>query len=275
MKKIIAIHDLSGIGRCSLTVAIPILSALKVQCCPLPTAILSSQTGYPEYTFLELTNEMKKQSKVWKNLKVNFDCIYSGFLGSENQVEIVSKFIKEHKDAFIVVDPVMGDDGVMYPIFSEKMRVKIKNLVNLANLTTPNLTEACFLTNRDYTKKDYTKSELIQIAKDLSELGPSKVVITGIIYNDFILNLSYDKDLDEHFFNSIEYNNLSYSGTGDIFTSIICGMLNNGYDLKFAVLTASNFIYKSIKYTSKFNTDRNDGVMFEMFLNDLTSLQNK
>ena len=98
MKKIVAIHDLSGIGRCSLTVAIPILSALKVQCCPFPTAILSSQTGYPEYTFLDLTNEMNKQSKVWENLKVNFDCIYSGFLGSESQVEIVSNFIKENKD---------------------------------------------------------------------------------------------------------------------------------------------------------------------------------
>lgn len=272
MKKIVAIHDLSGIGRCSLTVAIPILSALKVQCCPFPTAILSSQTGYPEYTFLDLTNEMNKQSKVWENLKVNFDCIYSGFLGSESQVEIVSNFIKENKNAFIVVDPVMGDDGVMYPIFSEEMRIKIKNLVKIANLTTPNLTEACFLTNRDYTKKDYTKDELIQIAKDISNLGPNKVVITGIICNDNILNLSYDKDLNEFFFNSIKYNNKSYSGTGDIFTSILCGMLNNNYDLKSSVHTASNFIYKTIKYTSKFNTDRNDGVMFEMFLNDLTSL---
>ena len=272
MKKIVAIHDLSGIGRCSLTVAIPILSALKVQCCPFPTAILSSQTGYPEYTFLDLTNEMNKQSKVWENLKVNFDCIYSGFLGSESQVEIVSNFIKENKNAFIVVDPVMGDDGVMYPIFSEEMRIKIKNLVKIANLTTPNLTEACFLTNRDYTKKDYTKDELIQIAKDISNLGPNKVVITGIICDDNILNLSYDKDLNEFFFNSIKYNNKSYSGTGDIFTSILCGMLNNNYELKSSVHTASNFIYKTIKYTSKFNTDRNDGVMFEMFLNDLTSL---
>ena len=151
MKKIVAIHDLSGIGRCSLTVAIPILSALKVQCCPFPTAILSSQTGYPEYTFLDLTNEMNKQSKVWENLKVNFDCIYSGFLGSESQVEIVSNFIKENKNTFIVVDPVMGDDGVMYPIFSEEMRIKIKNLVKIANLTTPNLTEACFLAPRAST----------------------------------------------------------------------------------------------------------------------------
>lgn len=272
MKKVAAIHDLSGIGRCSLTVAIPILSALKVQCCPFPTAILSSQTGYSEYTFLDLTCEMTKQSKVWKNLKVDFECIYSGFLGSEDQVEIVSNFIKENKEAFIVVDPVMGDDGVMYPVFSYEMRNKIKNLVKISNLTTPNLTEACFLTDRDYTKKDYTKDELIQIAKDISKLGPNKVVITGIINDNNILNLGYDKDSDEYFFNSIEYNSCSYSGTGDIFTSILCGMLNNNYDLKFAVNTATNFIYKAVKYTSQFNTDRNDGVMFEQFLNDLTSL---
>ncbi|MGL5312246.1 MAG: pyridoxamine kinase [Peptostreptococcaceae bacterium] len=272
MKKVAAIHDLSGMGRCSLTVALPILSALKIQCCPFPTAILSSQTGYPEFTFLDLTLEMTKQSKVWKNLKVDFDCIYSGFLGSENQIEIVSNFIKENKDSFIVVDPVMGDDGVMYPIFSQEMRNKIKDLVKISNLTTPNLTEACFLTNRDYTKKNYSKDELVQIAKDISKLGPDKVVITGIIENNHILNLGYDKDLDEFFFDSIEYNKCSYSGTGDIFTSILCGLLANNYDLKFAVNTATNFIYKTIKYTAQFNTDRNDGVMFEQFLNDLTSL---
>ena len=272
MKKVAAIHDLSGIGRCSLTVAIPILSALKVQCCPFPTAILSSQTGYPEFTFLDLTSEMSKHSKVWRNLKVDFDCIYSGFLGSEDQIEIVTNFIKENKNAFIVVDPVMGDDGVMYPVFSHEMRNKIKNLVRVSNLTTPNLTEACFITNRDYTKKDFSRDELIKIAKDISDLGPNKVIITGIIEGNNMLNLGYDKDLGEYFFTSIEYNNCSYSGTGDIFTSIVCGLLTNDYDLNFSVHTATNFIYKTIKYTSEFNTNRNDGVMFEQFLNELTSL---
>lgn len=272
MKKIAAINDLSGIGRCSLSVAIPIISALKIQCCPFPTAILSSQTGYPDFTFLDLTNEMTNYCNVWKNLNVKFDCIYSGFLGSKDQIEIVYNFIKQNKDSFVVVDPVMGDNGKMYPVFTEEMKNKIKLLVNESNLVTPNLTEACFLTNRDYTKKDFSRKELIEIAKELSNIGPRQVVITGILEKDKILNLCYDRLNNEAFFTSTNYNNCSYSGTGDIFTSIICGLLVNGHNLKFATETASNFIYKSINYTANFKTDRNDGVMFEQFLDDLTCI---
>lgn len=272
LKKVAAIHDLSGIGRCSLTVAMPILSALKVQCCPFPTAILSSQTGYPEFTFLDFTNEMIPYSKVWKNLKINFDYIYSGFLGSYHQIEIVTNFIKENPNSFVVIDPVLGDDGSLYPIFTEKMCHAIKDLVKLSNLTTPNLTEACFLTNRDISKINFNRNDLISIAKDVSHMGPSKVVITGIIEDDHILNLSYDKESNESVFISVPYNNCSYSGTGDIFTSILCGMLANDYDLNFSVQTATDFIYKTIKYTSQFDTDRNDGVIFEKFLGDLTHL---
>lgn len=272
MKKIAAINDLSGIGRCSLTVAIPILSALKVQCCPFPTAILSSQTGYPEYTFVDFTNHMSDYSRVWKNLSINFDCIYSGFLGSKNQIDIVCDFIHKNSNALVVIDPVMGDNGTMYPIFDTDMCLKIKELVKLSNLTTPNLTEACFLTNRDYKVDEFSESELIDIVKEVSSLGPSKVVITGIIRDENILNLGYDRDIDKFFFTSVKYNDCSYSGTGDIFTSILCGLLNKGYDLEFSVTKATNFIYKTVNYTSNFNTDRNDGVMFEQFLNDLTSL---
>ncbi|HBG0706795.1 pyridoxamine kinase [Clostridioides difficile] len=271
-KKVAAINDLSGIGKCSLSVAIPILSALKVQCCPFPTAILSSQTGYPEFTFLDFTDEMVKYSNVWKNLKVNFDSIYSGFLGSKHQIEIVANFINDYPNAFIVVDPVMGDNGVMYPIFTEEMRQEIKELVKHSDLTTPNLTEACFLTGNDYTKSDYNRDELIYIAKSVSDLGPSKVVITGILEDDNILNLAYDRDNDHVFFTSVKYNNCSYSGTGDIFTSILCGMLVNKHDLGVAINTATDFIYKTINYTSQFDTERNDGVMFENFLSDLTNI---
>ncbi|MGL4912645.1 MAG: pyridoxamine kinase [Romboutsia sp.] len=272
MKKIAAINDLSGIGRCSLTVALPILSALKVQCCPFPTAILSSQTGYPEYTFLDFTDHMKDYSAVWKNLDVNFDCIYSGFLGSKNQIDIVSNFISTNKNALVVIDPVMGDGGTIFPIFDKDMCNKIKDLVKLADLTTPNLTEACFLTNRNYKINGFSENELFEIAKEISDLGPKKVVITGIISNDKILNLTYDRDLDSYFTASVKYNNCSYSGTGDIFTSIICGLLNKDYSLESSVKIATQFIYETIDYTSKFNTNRNDGVMFEYFLHTLTNL---
>lgn len=271
LKKVAAINDLSGVGRCSLTVAIPILSALKVQCCPFPTAILSSQTDYPEFTFLDFTNEMDEYKNVWKRLGIGVDCIYSGFLGSIEQIEIVSDFIKETDTSLVVVDPVMGDNGSLYSTFTKEMCSKIKDLVKHSTLITPNLTEACILTNKEY-HQSYSRDELINIAKDLSDLGPLNVVITGIVEGDNILNLAYNKFTDEAYFTSVKYNNRSYSGTGDIFTSIICGLLANNYDLNFAVETATKFIYKTINYTSQFNTDRNDGVMFEMFLGDLISL---
>ena len=150
MKKVAAINDLSGIGKCSLTVAIPILSALKVQCCPFPTAILSSQTGFSQYTFLDLTDEMEKYSSVWKNLGLEIDTIFSGFLGSIHQIDIVSNFIKENPNSMVIVDPVLGDDGVLYPIFDKNTCEKMKDLVKLSDLITPNLTEACLLTNVEY-----------------------------------------------------------------------------------------------------------------------------
>lgn len=271
LKRVAAINDLSGIGKCSLTVAIPILSALKVQCCPFPTAILSSQTGFSEYTFLDLTEEMRKYSNTWKNLKLEIDTIYSGFLGSLDQIDIVSNFIKENSQAFVIVDPVLGDDGLLYPIFNEETCNKMKNLVMHSNLITPNITEACLLLDKEL-KKDFVEEEIIDIAKDLSNLGPEKVIITGIIMDEMIYNLSYDRETDKSFMYGLKYNKCSYSGTGDIFVSIICGLITNDYDLEFAVKVASDFIYKCISYTCKYENDRNQGVMFEMFLNDLTSI---
>lgn len=271
VKKVAAIHDLSGIGRCSLTVALPILSALKVQCCPFPTAILSSQTNFPKYSFLDLTNEMNNYKNIWTDLDISFDCIYSGFLGSKDQIDIVLSFIGENKNSLVIVDPVMGDDGDLYPIFDIDMCKKIKSLVQKSDIVTPNLTEALILIEEDFKNIELKKSNLIHIAKQVSDLGPSKVVITGIKIEDRIYNLSFDKLLDEIYFTSSPFNNISYSGTGDIFTSILTGMLLNGHSLKNSVIKATNFISKVILYTSNFNTDKNDGVMFEMFLSELTS----
>ena len=274
LKKVAAINDLSGIGKCSLTVAIPILSSLKVQCCPFPTAILSSQTGFSEYTFLDLTNEMENYSRTWKNLNLNIDTIYSGFLGSINQIDIVIDFIKKNPHAFVIVDPVLGDDGSLYPIFNEDTYTKMRNLVMHSNLITPNITEACLLLNKKYTN-DFSDEDIFNIAKDLSKMGPEKVIITGIIRDDMIYNLSYDRESDKSFTYGLKYDKCSYSGTGDIFVSIICALVTNNYDLEFAVKTASDFIYKCVSYTSKYENDRNQGVMFEMFLNDLTSIDKK
>lgn len=269
LKKVVAIHDLSGMGRCSLSVAIPILSVLKSQCCPFPTAILSNQTGYPKFSFLDLTPEMSSYKNVWYDLGVEFDCIYSGFLGSKDQVDIVLDFINNNKNAFIVIDPVMGDDGSLYPVFDNLMCIKVKSLIKYANLITPNITEALILLEKNYTNINLSIPEIIDIAKKLSDLGPTKVIITGILLNDKIINLAYEKDTDSHYIVESSFNNISYSGTGDIFTSIVTGMVINNFSLHDSVIKASEFIHKAVSYTSKFNVDRNDGVMFELFLSDL------
>lgn len=272
IKKIASINDLSGIGRCSLTVSLPIISSLKVQCCPFPTAILSSQTGYDEFSFFDFTEEMKSYKKVWKNLNVKFDFIYSGFLGSKNQIKIVSDFIDENKNALVLVDPILGDDFEIYPVFNEEMCLKIKELVKKSNITTPNLTEALILTNKKLEKFDITEEKILEIAKEICEIGPQKVVITGIVKENKIYNLGYDKKTNDYFLTSNTYNHKSYSGTGDIFASILSAMIVRGFDFKFCVETASDFIEKVVTYTKEFNTDRNDGIMFECFLSELTKI---
>ncbi len=269
IKKVAAIHDLSGLGRCSLTAAIPILSILNVQPCPMPTAVLSCQTGFSNFSFLDLTDEMKNINNSWKEERVKFNGIYSGFLGSKHQVDTVIDVIKSNKDAKIFIDPVMGDGGELYKIYDIEMCEKIKELVKYADVVTPNLTEACLLTNRNYKELNICEDTLLEIAKDITDKGPKQIIITGIIQDNNIGNYSYDRDTNESYYINVPYNNESYSGTGDVFTSIICGMLINDYKLKFAVDKATDFIYKVIKYSLNQHCDPKNGVIFEPLLKDL------
>lgn len=269
VKKVATINDLSGIGRCSLTAAIPVLSALGVQCCPFPTAVLSCQTEFDKFTFLDITDEMVSYKEAWENLGINFDCIYSGFLGSEKQIDIVLDFAKEREDALIIVDPVMGDNGILYDTFTEEMCRKMKRLVSVADLVTPNLTEACILTDEVYDKYETSNEKVKKIAREISNMGPKQVIITGIIKENKIYNYAYDREEDKYFIVEADFNNESYSGTGDIFTSIVIGLLLNGHDLNYSVKNATNFIGNTIKFTSKFNTNPKEGIMFELFLKEL------
>ncbi|MGG7143389.1 pyridoxamine kinase [Clostridium nigeriense] len=269
VKKVATINDLSGVGRCSLTAAIPVLSVLGVQCCPYPTAILSCHTGFDNYTFLDITNEMISYKEAWDSLNINFDCIYSGFLGSEEQIDIVLNFVKGKEQALVVVDPVMGDNGVIYNTFTENMCSKMRYLVSIANIVTPNLTEACILTGDIYDKYNTSDEKIIEIAKKISDMGPEKVIITGIIRENKIFNFAYDKKIGEFFKVESDFNHESYSGTGDIFTSIIIGLLLNGHDLNYAIKNATDFIFKSIEFTSKFKSDSREGIMFEPCLKEL------
>lgn len=268
VKKVAAVHDLAGTGRCSLTAAIPILSVLGLQACPLPTAILSCQTDYPKFHFFDFTDEMKPYIKTWDSMGLEFDGIYSGFLGSEDQINIVIDLIEKHKEALIVIDPVMGDNGEKYKTYTEEMCNRIKELVRHADVVTPNLTECCILTDRSYD--DVTNEDnLLEIAKEISNLGPEKVVITGVVKDNKVITFAYDRKNNESFFVSSSYNKKSYSGTGDIFTSIICGMLVNGSDFKKSVEKACNFIKKAVDITALENSDEKNGILFEPLLKEL------
>ena len=269
VKKIAAIHDISGIGRSSLTVAMPIISTLGVQCCPFPTAILSCQTNYPEFSFFDFTKEMNSYKRVWEKMNISFDCIYSGFLGSEAQIDIVIDFIKSQKKAMILVDPVMGDNGQIYETYTSDLCKKIKYLVTYADIVTPNVTESFILTGQVYNGENINLNILEKQARDIANMGPSKVIITGIVIGNEICNLAYDKENDEMFIVKTKYIEKYYCGTGDIFSSIICGMIVRGFDFKFSIEKASEFINNTIMYTSQFETDPNEGVMFEVFLKEL------
>ncbi len=269
IKKVAAIHDLSGMGRCSLTAAIPILSILKVQPCPIPTAVLSCQTGYSHFSFLDLTNEMRNMHKSWIEEGFKFQGIYSGFLGSKHQVDIVIDVIKSNKESIVFVDPVMGDNGELYKIYDNDMCIKINELIKYAHVLTPNLTEACLITGKEYSKLIISEEVLLNIAKDIADMGPNQVIITGIVDNNKIGNFAYDKESAEYYYTSVEYNNESYSGTGDVFTSIICGLIMNNYELKYAVDKATDFIYKVIKYSLMQDCDPKNGVLFEPLLKEL------
>ncbi|SFE16443.1 pyridoxamine kinase [Peptostreptococcus sp. D1] len=272
-KKIACINDISGIGKCSLTVALPIISALKCQCCPLPTSVLSSQTGYPEYTFVDLTDSMKKYIETWNSLGKNFDTIYSGFLGSLEQIKSVEYLIKLNPSSFVIVDPILGDLGEIFPIFSQENVEEMKKLVRMANMITPNLTEANLLLGKRADEKYSSDDSLYEICRELSKLGPETVIITGYIEGDTIYNVCYSATNEEFFRVGSFYNKQSFSGTGDIFTSIVSGLITRGLELKKAVTAATGFIKKAVEYTSKLDSfDRNDGIMFELFLSDLTSI---
>lgn len=269
IKRVAVINDISGIGKCSLTASIPILSCLGIEPCPFVTAVLSNQTAFPNYYFYDFTENMKSYKDGWDKLHIKFDGIYSGFLGSERQVDIILDFIKDHREALVIVDPVMGDEGEAYSTYTKEMCEKMKELVQVADVITPNLTEACILTNRVYDLENITREELRDIATELCELGPKKVVITGVAEGEKITNYYFDKEALVYGEYTTAYNRKYFSGTGDIFSSIVAGMLLKGYNLEDTIKKASDFICKSAQFTTGDGVDGNYGVRFEPFLRDL------
>ncbi|MBC2412643.1 pyridoxamine kinase [Clostridium saccharobutylicum] len=269
-KRIAIINDLTGFGRCSISVSLPIISAMKIQCCPLPTAILSAHTGFPNFFFDDYTPHMKAYMDNWKELNIGFDGIYTGFLGSKEQIDIVIKFIQMFKadNTTVIVDPVMGDHGKIYSTYTKEMCDEMKRLMQYADVITPNLTEACRLLDIPYPNKDLTIVELETIAKKLHKLGPSKIVITGLQNNGHIQNFIYEHNKPYNVIN-VEKIGEDRSGTGDVFTSIVAASTVKDEDLVASVTKATKFISKTIEYTTKLGTPIHNGICFEEYLTEL------
>ena len=268
-KKIALINDFSGFGRCSIAVELPIISKLKVQCCPLPTSIFSNHTGFPSHFMEDFTPNMEDFIAEWRKLHLTFSGISTGFLGSADQIRIVSNFITDFrtKDTVVIVDPVMGDYGKPYPTYTEDMCRRMKELVKYADIITPNLTEACILTDTPY-KEQVKTSEILELVKKLSDLGPSKVVITGIPQKSYICNFCYEEGKEPAFVKTHKVGQ-SRSGTGDIFAAIISADAVNGIPFNDSVKKASMFIKKCILSSIELDIPLTDGVCFEEVLDKL------
>lgn len=270
-KKIALINDVTGFGRCSIAVMAPIVSAMKIQAVTIPTAILSTHTQFPEYYFDDYTPKMRDYIQTYKNLGMTFDAIATGFLGSEEQVDIVIDFFKTFKKngAFALVDPVMGDYGKLYETYTPTLCEKMKALVHYADILTPNLTELCTLTDVEYGSGEFSDIELAKMCQKLTEQGPEHIVITGIPYNSKqIMNYVYSKG-EEPRIVMVDRIGEDRSGTGDVISSIIAGMYLNGHDFYESVKRAAEFVTKCIRYCEDNNVPTHWGLCFEMFLRDL------
>ena len=265
-KRAAAINDLSGLGRCSLTMALPILSVLGTQCCPVPTAVLSSQTdGYRHYTFQDLTDTMPDYIGHWKHNGERFDAIYTGFLGSSRQIDLVADFIDHFRtdEALVLVDPVMGDHGALYDSIDEEHCAGIRRLVSRADLITPNLTEAAILLGEERLPTE--EAVWLDWARRLRELGPKTVAITGIDSGDDRLCVVC---CDERHAAATYTHRVhrDYPGSGDLFASLLLGMLLRGDPLEDSVRHAAEFIAACAAYTYELNTPAREGLVFEPML---------
>ena len=268
-KKIAVINDFCGFGRCSIAVSLPIISAMKIQCCPLPTAIFSNHTGYKSFYCTDYTDHMSEYINEWDKLDLHFDGILSGYLASPDQIEIVRSFIKrfKEKETLIVIDPVMGDDGKLYSSYSPVLSNQMKELVKYADIITPNLTEACILTDTEY-HKDMSEEELLILCDKLSAIGPKRIVISGLEFENDLANFVYESGKSAHMIYEHKIG-ICRAGTGDVFSSIIIADMVNGKNLDEAVSHASAFIAKTLEYTVERDIPITDGICFEEFLKEI------
>ena len=265
MKRIITLQDISCVGRCSLTVALPIISAAGVETGVLPTAVLSTHTAFPKFTFCDLTDEIEKISETFAELAIDFDAIYTGYLGSFEQLELVSQFIDRHKTdkCKVVIDPAMADNGKLYKGFTPEFAKAMAGLCSKADLVVPNLTEACFMLDIPYTE-NYDEEFIRDILKRLTDLGAKCAALTGISFDPSKLGYyAYDSVTDTYYSYVNDKMPVAYHGTGDIFASATLGALMRDHNIDSALAVAVDFTLECIRLTMQDENRRTYGVNFE------------
>lgn len=276
MQKIAVVSDLSGLGRCSLTAAVPIISSTGVQCCPITTAVLTNQTGYDSYFCSDLTDTIEKYTEEWG--KINFvpDCILTGYMASASQIDCVISLVKSFKakGSKIIVDPVMADAGIVYKDYNDEMCNKMKSLCNEAEVITPNLTELCILCDKDFSEissgsKDDVINKAAKLAKSLLTADLKLVVVTGIFVDNFVYTISVNSE-NVFVAKNKKYEG-SFSGTGDMFSALFASLYIKGFSAKYCVKKAVKFIQSSVDKTTDHDYHTCDGTDFELNLKSLST----
>jgi len=275
LSRVAAIHDLSGFGRCSLSVILPVLSTMGLQAVAVPTAVLSTHTGgFGDVVMRDLTDYIEPTLEHYKTLGLEFDCIYTGFLSSVEQIDLCRDFVKAYPDALVVVDPVMGDHGKAYRTCTPELRGRMAELVHTAGVITPNTTEAYVLLGEEYNPTPLSITEAKSLLVRLGALGPQRVLITGVAMSGGVIsNIGYEREHSKFWRVDCDYVPVSYPGTGDIFASVLTGCILLGDSLPIAMERATRFLELAIKTTYSYGTDTRWGVMLEKSLGWLTQQQ--
>lgn len=268
-KKIAVINDFCGFGRCSIAASLPILSAMGIQCCPLPTSIFSNHTGFDSFSFTDFTAHMDAYMDQWKKLDLRFRGILTGFLGSPEQIAIVKRFLSLFQDenTVTVIDPVMGDYGNLYPTYSPLLARQMSALVPHADILTPNLTEACILTGTDYDP-GMPQDQLTRLCKEIADMGPRNIVISGLERGDDLENFVFQAGTQPRIIREHKVGPCR-SGTGDVFSSIIAGDAVLGVAFPDSVAHAASFVAKVLRRTMELDLPKTDGICFEEFLKEI------
>ncbi|MBO5353801.1 MAG: pyridoxamine kinase [Lachnospiraceae bacterium] len=270
--KIAAVNGIVGFGKSSLAVTVPVISAMGIQCCPVPTALFSNHPGFPQFYKQNLTAELPSYLDYWQKLSLTFDGILSGFLSSIEQIELVKRLITEFstEHSRVIIDPVMGDNGRLYSVYTKEMCEAMKQLVSCAHILTPNLTEACILAGMDYHSGDWTDTELHQLLDRLTRYPAEQIVVSGITSEDFLVNLIFDRTQGVTIQKQKKAGN-ERSGTGDVFAAIIASNAVHGIPFEESVTMAGQFVREAILYTEEHHIPSTDGVYFEPLLHRLAT----